>query len=136
MTRPRQGVLKAAAVLCVAVLLLQPTQSFWPAEDSLWTSELVNSSSLCTDAAVEDLNPEYPPIRQYSRQPQQPQPSFLQHVHEFLGRSLDADGHPQVHLFPLLHNTVHGCNDIETCPSDCIVLLRVSLGSWESQTPS
>ena len=100
MSRPGYRLLKAAAVISVAVLLLKPAQSFWPLEDPAWTSWLVNTSSLCTDPVVEDLNPEDPAIRLYKRRPKQQQSSFLQSVHDFLGRSLDADGHPQVLAWP------------------------------------
>lgn len=96
MSGPTRRLVKAAAIVRVVFLLLKPTQSLWSVEDPIWTSELVNTSSLCIDPAVEDLNPEDPAIRLYSRRPQQQQSSFLRSVHDYLGRSLDADGHPQV----------------------------------------
>lgn len=72
-------------VACVLVLLLASAKAFWPAEDSLWSAELVNTSSLCSNASVEDVNPEDPAIWQYTRKPIQNHKSFLQNVHSMLG---------------------------------------------------
>ena len=107
------GVARAAAVLSFAALLLRPAHSFWPLEDSNWTCEVVNTSSLCTDPAVEDINPDDPAINLYSRRPQQRPPSLLQRVHVILGKSASVNGRSQVmactdclSLHPIVRQTV------------------------------
>ena len=85
---------KASVVLFLWFWTPRPTFS-WPVESAAWSRQLVNCSSLCTEPAIEDLNPEDPAILQFSRKPEQQKASFLQHVHSLLGRSLDLDGRPQ-----------------------------------------
>ena len=55
------------AIVCAANVLTGLAEGFWPAEDTQWSAELVNTSSLCFNASVEDVNPEDPAIWQYSR---------------------------------------------------------------------
>jgi hypothetical protein len=92
--RPLQ--LRLAA--CFIIVLHSPllVRAVWPGEDSLWSAELVNTSTLCTNFTVEDVNPEDPRIWQYARKPVPQQPSFLQHVHSIFGRTFEHDGHPKV----------------------------------------
>ena len=77
-------------------LCLTSVAAFWPAEDSQWNAELVNTSSLCYNASVEDVNPEDPAIWQYARGPLLGSGSFLQNVHSLLGRGFDSGGLSQV----------------------------------------
>jgi len=77
-------------------IILGPVRAFWPAEDTEWSAELVNTSSLCYNASVEDVNPEDPAIWQYTRGPQGSRKSFLQNVHSLLGGSFDSGGLSQV----------------------------------------
>ena len=99
MSTPGSAVQRALAVFILCLLTLRLSFS-WPVASAGWGSQLVNSSSLCTDPAIEDLNPEDPAILQFSRKPEQQKASFLQHVHSLLGRSLDLDGRPQARTQP------------------------------------
>ena len=80
------------AIVCAAAVLIRLTEGFWPAEDTQWNAELVNTSSLCFNASVEDVNPEDPAIWQYSRAVTAQPRSFLQNVHSLLGGPRTAAG--------------------------------------------
>ena len=82
--------------VCALVVSLRPLKANWPAEDSQWSAELVNTSSLCYNASVEDVNPEDPAIWQYTRGPAGKQKSFLQNVHGLLGGGYNSGGLSQV----------------------------------------
>ena len=83
-------------VACVLIGSLRPLNAYWPAEESQWSAELVNTSSLCYNASVEDVNPEDPAIWQYTRGPVGKQKSFLQNVHGLLGGGYNSGGLSQV----------------------------------------
>lgn len=85
-----------AGCLIVVTVRLIVVQGFWPAEDSVWSVKTVNTSSLCTNSTVEDVNPEDPAIWQFTRKPVPQQYSFFQHVHSLFGKSFENEGHPQV----------------------------------------
>ena len=84
------------AVVCALIVSLRPLKAYWPAEDSQWSAKLVNTSSLCYNASVEDVNPEDPAIWQYTRGSAGKQKSFLQSVHGLLGGGYDSGGLSQV----------------------------------------
>ena len=74
-----------AFILYAFSFCLLSVTAFWPTEDSQWNAELVNISSLCYNASVEDVNPEDPAVWQYARGPLRDYNSFLQNVHSLLG---------------------------------------------------
>ena len=82
-------------ILAFSVGLIS-VRAFWPTEDSQWNAELVNISSLCYNASVEDVNPEDPAVWQYAREPLRDKKGFLQNVHSLLGGSFDNGGLSQV----------------------------------------
>ena len=84
------------AIVCATSVLIGSAEGFWPAEDTQWSAELVNTSSLCFNASVEDVNPEDPAIWQYRRAVSAEPRSFLQNVHSLLGGSQDGSGLSQV----------------------------------------
>lgn len=86
------------ATFLVLFIVVRPAlvRGFWPGENSLWSVESVNTSRLCTNATVEDVNPEDPAIWQFTRKPVPQEYSFLHHVHSLFGKSFENEGHPQV----------------------------------------
>ena len=85
-----------AFILYAFSFCLLSVTAFWPTEDSQWNAELVNISSLCYNASVEDVNPEDPAVWQYAREPLRDKKGFLQNVHSLLGGSFDNGGLSQV----------------------------------------
>ena len=76
--------LTAFTIYAFSVCLFS-VRAYWPTEDSQWNAELVNISSLCYNASVEDVNPEDPAVWKYARGPLRDYNSFLQNVHTLLG---------------------------------------------------
>ncbi len=86
----------AACIILHSVLIPTVVRGFWPAEDSLWTVEFVNTSRLCTNATIEDVNPEDPAVWQFTKEPVPQEYNFLHHVHSLFGKTFENEGHPQV----------------------------------------